>query len=106
MNQFAYLLRPRRAKMLTEGPTDDEARLVGEHFAWLQGLLAAGSLKLAGRATDAGERTFGIVVFEAVDMAAAAALMSADPAVRGGVMSAELYPFRIALMAGGEGVEG
>lgn len=100
MNQFAYVLRPTRPKMLTDGPTDDEARLVGDHFAYLQGLHAAGSLKLAGRATDAGERTFGIVVFEAVDSAAASALMAADPAVRGGVMRAELFPFRIALMAG------
>lgn len=106
MNQFAYVLRPTRSRMLTEGPTEDEARLVGEHFAYLQGLLAAGSLKMAGRATDAGERTFGIVVFEAVDSAAAASLMAADPAVRGGVMGAELFPFRIALLAGQEGVEG
>ncbi|MBK8164391.1 MAG: hypothetical protein IPK64_00350 [bacterium] len=106
MNQFAYVLRPTRPQMLTEGPTEDEARVVGEHFAYLQGLLAAGSLKLAGRATDAGERTFGIAIFEAVDSAAAAALMAADPAVRGGVMRAELFPFRIALMAGGQGVEG
>lgn len=106
MNQFAYVLRPTRPQMLTDGPTDDEARVVGEHFAYLQGLLAAGSLKLAGRATDAGERTFGIAIFEAVDSAAAAALMAADPAVRGGVMRAELFPFRIALMAGDEGSEG
>jgi uncharacterized protein YciI len=106
MNQFVYVLRLTRPKMLSDGPTADEARLVDEHFAWLQGLLAAGSLKLAGRATDAGERTFGIVVFEAVDSAAAAALMAADPAVRAGVMAAELFPFRIALMAGGEGVGG
>ncbi|MBK7673256.1 MAG: ATP-binding cassette domain-containing protein [bacterium] len=106
MNQFAYVLRPSRPKMLTEGPTEGEARLVGEHFAYLQGLLAAGSLRLAGRATDSGERTFGIVIFEAVDSAAAAALMAADPAVKGGVMGAELFPFNIALMAGGAGVEG
>jgi uncharacterized protein YciI len=92
--------------MLTDGPTADEARVIGDHFAYLQGLLAAGSLKLAGRATDAGERTFGIVVFEAVDSAAAAALMAADPSVREGVMAVELFPFRIALMAGGEGIEG
>ncbi len=106
MNQFAYVLRPSRPKMLTEGPTEGEARLVGEHFAYLQGLLAAGSLRLAGRATDSGERTFGIVIFEAGDSAAAAALMAADPAVKGGVMGAELFPFNIALMAGGAGVEG
>ncbi|MBK7673021.1 MAG: ATP-binding cassette domain-containing protein [bacterium] len=106
MNQFAYVLRPSRPKMLTEGPTENEARLVGEHFAYLQGLLAAGSLRLAGRVLDSGERTFGIVIFEAVDSAAAAALMAADPAVKGGVMGAELFPFNIALMAGGAGVEG
>ena len=106
MNQFAYMLRPTRPQMLSDGPTADEARVIGDHFAYLKGLLAAGSLLLAGRATDAGERTFGIANFQAVDSAAAAALMPADPAVREGVMAAELFPFRIALMAGGEGIEG
>jgi uncharacterized protein YciI len=45
------------------------------------------------------ERTFGIVIYKAADESAARALADADPAVRDGIMSAEVFPFRIALQA-------
>lgn len=97
MPQFAYRIRPFRIGMLAEGPTEREARVVGAHFDYLQALTAAGQVRLAGRTLTADERSFGIVVFEAADEAAARALMEADPAVREGVMRAELFPFRVAL---------
>lgn len=43
--------------------------------------------------------TFGIVVFEAPSDEAAGAVMRADPAVQGGFMRAELYPYQVALWA-------
>lgn len=46
--------------------------------------------------TDAS--AFGIVIFEAADETAARAIVGNDPAVKQGVMRAELYPYRIALM--------
>ena len=48
-----------------------------------------------GRPSDLG--VIGIAVFRAADEAEALAIMQGDPAVRDGVMSAELFPFRIAL---------
>jgi uncharacterized protein YciI len=48
----------------------------------------------------------GIAVFEAADEAAARAIMAADPAVSEGVMTAEVFPFRISLMADGQGIAG
>jgi uncharacterized protein YciI len=42
---------------------------------------------------------FGIVIYRAADASAARALADADPAVRDGIMSAEVFPFRIALQA-------
>lgn len=107
MAEFIYFLKPVRLDMLTGyGLTADEGRLLSEHFSYLQGLLAEGALKLAGRMLTTGSEAVGIAVFEAVDEAAARAVMDADPAVAGGVMTAEVHPFRIALMAGGDGVGG
>lgn len=97
MPQFVYRLQPVRPGMLTEGPTADEERIVGEHFAYLQDLTARGIVKLAGRTLTTGPETFGICILEAVDEAAARAVMAADPVLRHGVMTAELFPFRIAL---------
>jgi uncharacterized protein YciI len=107
MAQFMYILRPVRPDMLTgRGLTAEEGRLLAEHFAYLQGLLAQGSLKLAGRTVTSGPETMGIAVFEAADEAAARAIMAADPAVSEGVMTAEVFPFRISLMADGQGIAG
>jgi len=95
--QFAYRLRPARPDMLAVGPTPDEERVVGEHFAYLQDLTRRGVVKLAGRTLTTGPETFGICVLEAADEKAARAFMAGDPAVKQGVMTAELFPFRIAL---------
>ncbi|MCZ7543954.1 MAG: hypothetical protein M5R40_10645 [Anaerolineae bacterium] len=43
---------------------------------------------------------FGVVIFEAASEAAARAYMESDPAVKNGVMTAELHPMRVSLMAG------
>ena len=104
MPQFCYRLQPTRPAMLAEGPTPDEERTVGEHFAYLQDLTDRGTVKLAGRTLTTGPESFGICVFEAAGEAEARQVMANDPAVRHGVMTAELYPFRIALW--GEGPAG
>jgi uncharacterized protein YciI len=95
--QFAYRLHPVRLAMLADGPTPDEERIVGEHFAYLRDLTARGVVKMAGRTLTTGPETFGICVLEVDDEAAALAVLRNDPAVMHGVMTAELYPFRIAL---------
>lgn len=99
-SQFLYKIQPTRLAMLTAGPTNEEARLVSEHFHYLQGLCEAGIVKLSGRTLNTDATTFGIVIFEAADENAARAIVDNDPAVKHGVMRAELYPYRIALMAG------
>jgi uncharacterized protein YciI len=95
--QFLYCLRPTRLEMLTEGPTEQERLTVNEHFEYLQRLNEAGTVRFAGRTTDQGPRTLGIVVLETQDEVTAQRLMAEDPAVRDGVMTASLQPFRIAL---------
>lgn len=101
MPQFAYRIRPTRVAMLTDGPSESEARVLAEHFAYLQGHCAGGRVLLAGRTLIADESAFGIVVVEVHSEADARELMLADPAVRDGVMQADLFPFRVALRSPG-----
>jgi uncharacterized protein YciI len=97
MQQFLYRIQPVRLGMLTEGPTDREAAIVGDHFRYLQRLVAEGTVLMAGRTLNADDRTFGIVVFVAASEARASEIVSGDPAVMHGVMRAELFPYRVAL---------
>jgi uncharacterized protein YciI len=97
MAQFLYRLRPTRLEMLTDGPTPDEARSIGDHFHYLQGLLATEVLLMAGRTLNSDESTFGIVVIDVASERDARQVSSNDPAVKSGVMRAELFPFRVAL---------
>ena len=99
VKDYLYRLRPVRAGMLAEGPTEAEERTLAAHFAYLQELTDRGVVLLAGRTLATGPETFGLVVFRAADEAGARSLMAGDPAVRDGVMTAELFPFRVALRA-------
>jgi uncharacterized protein YciI len=84
--------------MLTEGPTPEEVDTVSRHFAYFKDLTEKGVMILMGRTQNNDESTFGIAVFEAEHEAAARRIMENDPAVVGGVMTATLYPYKIALM--------
>ena len=98
MQQWIYVLKVTRLEMLTAGATPEEDEIVGRHFAYLKDLLEQGVVVLMGRTQNDDETTFGIVIFEADDETAARAIMQNDPAVREKVMTASLYPYRIALM--------
>jgi len=95
--QYLYKIQPTRPEMLTEGPTAEEQRAVSEHFQYLKGLTEAGVVLLAGRTLNTDSTSFGIVIFRASSDEEARGIMNADPAVRQGVMRAELYPYSIAL---------
>lgn len=99
MPQFLYRIQPTRLAMLTEGPTPQEQEIVSAHFDYLAGLLERGVLILAGRTLNADPDSFGIAIFNADSEAHAAALVADDPAVKGGVMRSQLFPYRIALIA-------
>ena len=99
MPQFLYRIQPTRAEMLTSGPTPEEARIIGEHFAYLQALVVEGTVLLAGRTLNEDASSFGLCIFRAEDEASARGLMEGDPAVQYGVMSATLFPYRVAIKA-------
>lgn len=83
--------------MLTEGPTEREIEVVGEHFRYLLDLTNRDVMILVGRTQEDNEDTFGLAIFETESEATAQAIMQNDPAVLQGVMSAKLHPFGIAL---------
>lgn len=97
MPQFLYKIQPVRLAMLIDGPTEREAQIVAEHFAYLSKLTEEGTVLMAGRTLNVDQDAFGIAVLVASTSAEAAAIMNSDPAVNHGVMHAELFPYRIAL---------
>ena len=97
LQQFLYKLKLMPRLLEPANWTDREHEIVGEHFRYLQQLLAENRLILAGRTQNMDETTFGIAIFLAESEEAAASVMANDPAVKQQVMTAELYPYRVAL---------
>jgi len=97
MQQFLYRIKPVRVAMLAEGPTDLEVSIIGEHFTYLSKLVDNGVVFMAGRTLNTDDNSFGIVVFVSSSESEARALMNGDPAVKQGLMKAELFPFTVAL---------
>lgn len=77
-------------------PADETA--VARHFTRLQAAAAERKVIFAGRTLESGERTLGLVVFEAADQKDAEAFMAGDPAVEAGVMTAEVRPYFLAVV--------
>lgn len=51
---------------------------------------------MVGRTQTSGPETIGLAVFVAENEDAARAIMASDPAIKEGVMSGELFPYKIA----------
>ncbi len=96
--QYLYKLRPVDRLLTADSWTDEDNAIVEEHFKRLVELEAAGVLILAGRTLNEGDSQFGIVIFAAESEASARQIMESDPAVVKGIMTAELFPYRVALI--------
>jgi uncharacterized protein len=77
--------------------TKEDNAVLERHFTRFQQTIKSGQLILAGRTKETGDKTFGIAIFQAPDEGAARKFMEEDPAVAGGLMTAELHPFAVAL---------
>lgn len=97
MNTYLYVLRLIDRLRTEEKWTSSDNHAVNEHFIHLKDLLAKDVLILAGKTDGLDERTFGIVIFKCNTNEEAKALMKSDPAVIQGIMTAELFPYTIAL---------
>ncbi len=96
MGAWIYILRPPR-QTFVQDMTEEERAIMSEHAGYLKGLLDEGKLVLAGPALGP---VFGVAVLEATDEDEARAIMAADPAVRSGLQTAELSPFRVSFLRG------
>lgn len=93
VKEFIVFLRPQRDTFLDDA-TAEETEIVTRHFHYLEGLLAQGTLILAGRCQDT---PLGVVIIEAEDERKARELADRDPAVQAGVFRAEVMSYRVAL---------
>ena len=100
--QFLYLLRLEKTMLDSAAWTPEKSKIVQNHFAYLQKLLAEGKLILAGRTQVDADKTFGIVIYEADNLEDANSIAENDPAVKGKVMTAEVYPYSVALIREGK----
>lgn len=99
--QYLYLLRLEKSMQDSTAWTPDKSKIVQEHFMRLQKMLSEGTLILAGRTQVSFDKTIGIVVFEADSFEEAKLIAENDPAVKGKIMTVEVFPYAVALMREG-----
>lgn len=93
VRQFLLRIEPARREFTLQNMTEEERRIVGEHVAYLQSLLAEGKLTFAGQVLDP-KGLWGIIIVNAPDMDAATALLNGDPTVKTKLFRGEAIPFR------------
>jgi uncharacterized protein len=93
--QFIYQLQLVKRLIDDNNWTDDDNRIVQEHFDTLKKLTDEGVVVLAGRTLNTDP--FGLVILQVDTEEEAQSLMENDPAVKGNIMTVELYPYRVAL---------
>jgi len=94
MAHFLLIYRPPRPTLESD-TTEEENRVIGDHFQYLKSLLAQGKLLIAGPCEDA---SMGIAVIECENEKEARTIVAADPAVVARVFSCEAKPYRVSLM--------
>ncbi|MDI2589320.1 YciI family protein [Psychrobacillus sp. NEAU-3TGS] len=93
--QFLYQLKLIPALLDQTSWTYKENSIVQHHFEVLQKLQEEGKLLLAGRTLNTDP--MGIVILEVDTEEEAVELMNNNPAVKEGIMEAQLFPYRVAL---------
>jgi uncharacterized protein len=93
MADWLCIIRPPRPTFM-EDSSPEEDEVMRAHFEYLEGLLEAGRLILAGPSL---EPPFGVIVFEAESEEEARRLIDGDPSVAAGLQTPELHPFRASL---------
>lgn len=96
--QFIYVLKLIPTLLNESNWTEKHEKIVSIHFSVLQELQKEGKLILAGRTLTMDENSFGIVILEVGSEEEAQIIMNNDPAVAEGIMTAELFPYRVALI--------
>ncbi|HEX8090962.1 MAG TPA: YciI family protein [Blastocatellia bacterium] len=90
---FAIIYKPTRNNFLAT-MTAEEQQAIESHFNYLNELLKADKLFMAGRCEDA---SFGVAIIDVSSEDEADTIIDRDPAVASGVFEAELKQWRMAL---------
>ncbi|WP_404430414.1 YciI family protein [Sutcliffiella horikoshii] len=98
LQTYIYLLRLPERLYDPEYWTEEEKTIVSRHFTYLKKNVDSGVVILAGRTEQTDETGFGTVIFLARNETEAERFMNNDPAVSSEIMTAELSPYRLALM--------
>jgi uncharacterized protein YciI len=97
--QFIYVLKLTPRLLDEKNWTKQDEQIVGRHFRRLQQMHKEGRVLLAGRTLNESDPSqFGVVIFEAASADEAREVMEADDAVREKIMTAQLFPFSVALI--------
>jgi uncharacterized protein YciI len=98
LQQYIYVFDPVRPELVTDPNawTENDIQIAERHFAYLKQATEEGIVILAGRSQDGLGPA--VVIFEADSEEAARRFMESDPFVSGGLMRANLHPFRAALV--------
>ncbi len=92
---YLVIIRPPRSNF-ANSMTPEESKIMEEHFLYLQSLLEANLLLLAGPCVDGA---FGIIILNVNSYEKALELIKEDPAVKAKIMSPEIHPFRVSLLS-------
>ena len=99
-NKYIYILSlvPKYTKSIYWIKETED--ILQAHFDYLKKLNETGQLYLAGKTAYTMDHhdNFGIVIFQSNNAQIADELMNNDPAVKEGIMQAQLHPFSIALI--------
>ncbi|MCK5298378.1 MAG: hypothetical protein KAJ76_05695 [Candidatus Heimdallarchaeota archaeon] len=93
---FFGIIKPTREDFISN-PTENDNKIMGEHFQYLKDLLAKGKLVLAGPVLNE-KKPMGILIFECETIEEAENLLKSDPSVKSGIqIIKKLEPFKLSL---------
>jgi len=96
IEHYIAIIKPVRDDFLKNSTEEDE-KIMGEHFEYLKKLLASGELVLAGPALNE-DKPFGLVILNCDSIENAREIMANDPSVKSGIQNLKLVePFRLSL---------
>ncbi len=99
MPLFIYKLEL-NAKYHSFSAWDEKVQIIlGQHADYLQQGLNEKKVLIVGRTDTDLKDNFGLAIFEAENLEEAKSFMEKDPAILGGVMRAEAYPFKLLMVA-------
>ena len=96
VKHFLGVIKPTREDFMTH-TTEEDNKIMGEHFQYLKSLLEKGKLVLAGPVLNE-KKPMGLLILECENVDEARDLMEKDPSVKAGIQKIKmLEPFKMSL---------